>query len=202
MKNLESRRQLLLFISPGLLNIVVFFAAGIYWAAPLHLPTQFLLCGVLFLLSFLFIIHKRKLKRLRALSFFLLGLLFFLLGLQYAQTRMASPADPQHVYNLIGEKQAVTLDGFLHKYPPVIRTSSGHETRIIMQVKTILQPAEQNSLKYKNIRASGLVQLTLKGLLPEELMPGDRFLVKANVSPVYTFSTPGSFNYKKHLANQ
>ncbi len=202
MKNLPSHRQQLLFISPGLLLIVVFFAAGIYWAHPLHLPAQFMVCGVLFLLGLLFIIHKRKLKHLRTLSFFLLGLLFFLLGLQYAQTRMASPADPQHVYNLIGTKQTVTLDGVLHRYPPVIETASGHETRLIMQVKAILQPAGPNSLRYKNVRAWGLVQLTLKGLLPEELLPGDRFLVKANVSGVDTFSTPGSFNYKKHLANQ
>ena len=47
--------------------------------------------------------------------------------------------------------------------------------------------------------SSGLVQLTFNGMLPAELKPGDHFLAKAEVSRIHTFSTPGAFNYKKHL---
>ena len=59
------------------------------------------------------------------------------------------------------------------------------------------------SYEVKNHRkVSGLLLLTLKGLIPDELKPGDHFLVKTKISPVNTFSTPGSFNYKKYLARQ
>jgi len=202
MQSLPSRRQNLLFISPGLLNIVVFFAAGIYWAEALRLHTEYLLYGIVLLLGLLFVIHKRKLKQHKAVSFPLLGLLFLLLGLHHAETYLNPPADPTHIYNLIEGRQPVSFDGILQNYPSVINASSDPKTRFLMQVRAIQQPLGPDLQMQQSTRASGLVMLTLKGLLPEDVKPGDRFLVKTNVSRVNTYSTPGSFNYKKHLADQ
>jgi competence protein ComEC len=202
MQNLPPHHPKLLFISPGLLIIAVFFAAGIYWAETLRFHTEFVLYEIFLLLGLLFLIHKRKLKRHKTVSLFLFGFLFFLLGLHHAETYLNAPADPTHIYNLIEEQKSVSFDGILQKYPSVINTSSGPETRFIMQVKAIYQPSGQDSQIYKKTGASGLVLLTLKGLIPANVKPGNRFLVKTNVSRINTYSTPGSFNYKKYFANQ
>jgi competence protein ComEC len=133
----------------------------------------------------------------------LLAVLFFLLGLFHAETRSKLPIDPYHILNLIDKKQTVSIDGILVKCPSVIITSTGPETRLLMRAKALhQQPSGPKPQKKIITRTSGLVQLALKGTLPENLNPGDRFLAKTNVSRVSTFSTPGSFNYKKHLAYQ
>ena len=202
MQSLPVHRQKLLSISPGLLIIAVLFAAGICWARTLHLPADFLVYSILLLLCLLFIIHKRHRQQFKAVSYFLLASLFFLLGLLHAGTYLNPPADPTHIYNLLGTQQSAGLDGILLKYPSVTNSLAGPETRLLMGVKAIYQPPGQNAQIQKRTRASGQVLLTLKGLLPEDFNPGDRFIVKADVSPASTYSTPGSFNYKKHLANQ
>lgn len=202
MQSFPARQQKLLSISPGLFIITVFFAAGICWAETLHLPAELLSYSILLLLGFLFIFHKRQPEQFTAVAYFFLGSLFFLLGLLHAGTHLTPPADPVHIYNRITTRQAASLEGILGKYPTVIQHSSGPETRLLMEVKTLYQPVGRNPWLPKSSRAAGQVLLTLNGLLPEDLKPGDRFLVKAVVSRVSTFSTPGAFNYKKHLANQ
>jgi competence protein ComEC len=201
MQSLQTRAPKLLSISPGLLITVCSFAAGICLAETLQLPAGLLLY-ILFLLSFLFVLHIRKQKPGKILICFLIGLLFFLLGLQHAKTFLKPPADPKHIYNLIDDQLSASLDGILLRYPSVIYTDSGVKTRILMQVKSIYEPSGQKRQMGKSTRPAGLVILTLKGLLPNDLIPGNRFLVKANLSRVDTISTPGSFNYKKYLANQ
>jgi competence protein ComEC len=201
MRTSPTHRQKLLFISPGLLIIVVLFAAGICWAETVQPHSEFLLYGILLLLAFLFILYKRS-PRQNAFSYFFLGLLFFLLGLFHAETYLNPPADPSHIYNRIREQQPATLEGILLKYPSVTNTSSGPETRLLMEVKALYQPSGRDPQLQKRTRTSGQVLLTLKGLVPEDLQAGNRFLVKTNLSRASTYSTPGSFNYKKHLANQ
>jgi competence protein ComEC len=196
------RNQKLPFVSPGLLTIVVFYAAGICWADNLNLHSQFLLYSSLLLLFLILFIHKYKSGHYRTLSYSLLGLLFFLLGLQQAAMLLSTPNNPHHIYNLVDKRQTVSLDGILQEYPSVTNNLSGPETRLLMNVQTIHQPTIPNSKFPKSIKVSGMVLLTLKGLLPDTLKPGDRFLAKTIIYRVSSFSTPGSFNYKKHLASQ
>ena len=192
----------LLFISPGLLIIVVLFAAGICWAEIFPLPSGFLLSGILLLSCFLFIIYKIRAIQSKVVLYSLLGLLFFLQGLYNAETHLTPPAEPTHIYNLIGDQQSASLDGILLKYPSVTNTSSGPESKLLLQVKALYRPSGPSRQLPKDTEASGKILLTLKGLLPKDIEPGSRVLVKANVSRVNTYSTPGSFDYKKHLANQ
>jgi len=203
MKNHSSSPQKLLLISPGILIIVVFYAAGICWVESLNFHAQSLYYFSLLLLSLLFLIHKFSPERSGPVSFFLLGLLFFLLGAQNAQTHLNPPADPHHIFNFIRERQTASIDGVLQKYPAVsINDSTGPETRFLVLVQALHLPAAPNTEMMQSASASGLVQITLQGLLPKDLKPGDRILVKANVSPISTYSIPGTFNYKKFLANQ
>jgi competence protein ComEC len=181
--------------------IVVFYTAGICWAEIFDLPTRMVQFSSLLLTSSLFIFCKIKQKPNLIVTRSLLGLLFFLLGLlQYNQFQSNQPADPHHIYNLIKTKQTVSIKGFLQEYPVVVNKSSGPQTRLLVKIKGFYQ-AGNHVLPLEHYRkASGLVLITLNGLLPENLVPGDTFLAKTTLSRVHTYSTPGSFNYKKHLA--
>lgn len=48
--------------------------------------------------------------------------------------------------------------------------------------------------------AGGLVQLSVPGALPANILPGDRVAVRATLAPPQTYGTPGTFDYGKHLA--
>jgi competence protein ComEC len=201
MQSVRTSSQNKIFVSPGLLLIVLLFASGTCWAGTTAVSTGYLLCSLLLLLL-LYIVHKRKPTGHKAVTCFLLGLLFLLLGLQHAGTRVGPPVAPGHIYNLIDTKQRVSLDGFLLKYPSVINSTSGPETRLLMQVKTVFRPDGHNRQSIKRFRSSGLVLLTLQGVLPEDMQPGDRFLVRADLVRPSTYSTPGTFNYIRFLADQ
>jgi len=190
------------FISPGLAVVFIFYTAGIYLGKIYSLPGQPLLPFALLLLGPLFLFYKANLKLSSVFSCFHLILLFFLLGLlQYPRLQLNPPAASDHIYNLIKNRQTVTIEGILQKYPPVINFSTDPQTRLLIKAEKILKAAE-NSSRPEFFNASGLILLTLKGLLPEYLKPGDRLLVKADLSRIYTYSTPGSFDYRKYLANQ
>jgi len=202
MQSLSAQRSKLLFISPEILATVVFFAAGICWAEALRPSAWFLLFNIFSLLVLLYIVHKINPQKHKVITCSILGILFFLLGLQHAKIYLNPPADSAHIYNLIKVRQSASLDCILQKYPSVTYTAAGPETRLLVKAKTIYTPAGLKAQMLKSSRTTGLVLLTLKGLLSKELEPGNHILVKTDLSRVNTFSTPGSFNYKKYLASQ
>ncbi len=202
MQKLPCRQHQLLSLSPGLITAVVFFASGICWTRPLILRDQFQLYSILLLLLLIFVFYKFKAKWHCFFFYSLLGLLFFLIGHHHVQPHLTPPANPHHIFNQITEQQTASLYGVLAEHPAVSNLPSGPKTRLLMQVKSFHQASTLKHEAIKHKKTSGLILLTLKGLIPDELKPGDHFLVKTKISPVNTFSTPGSFNYKKHLANQ
>ena len=191
----------MLSLSPGLITMVISFASGICLTEILMFDDRLLLLVIVLLFFSILILSTYKAEWHCIIFYTLLGLLFFLTGQYHAQAHLRQPADPSHIAKQIENQQTVSLYGVLLEHPAVSSPESGPKTRFLMQVKSLYRGL---SLKHeiKDKRISGLVLLTLKGLLPDELQPGDHFLVKTKISPVSTFSTPGSFNYKKHLANQ
>jgi len=190
----------LIFFSPIFLIIVLSFAAGICWVSKLPLDSNFFSCISALMIGLIFWLYKYWPGWPKIYYCFLFGPLFFLLGLQHATLQSEAPADPQHISNLIENRQVVSIGGVLTKHPSIFQGASGPETRLIMQAHTLYSASGRQNKSL--CKTSGLIQLTLNGLLPHDLTPGDHFLVRAKLSPVYTFSTPGSFNYKRHLANQ
>ena len=150
----------------------------------------------------MFAFYKYKAKG-RAFTFnILLGILFILIGHHHALTHFSPPANQNHIFHQIKQQQTISLYGILAELPAVTNLPSGPITRLLMQVKSLHQDSTLQHKAGKPIRASGLILLSLKGLIPDELNPGDHFLAKTKASQVNTFSTPGSFNYKKHLAGK
>jgi competence protein ComEC len=192
----------LLSLSKELITIVLFFASGICLADTLMLNDQLILLVILVLFGLFFIFYKYKTNLHNVTFYSLLGLLFFLIGHHHAQTHLVPSTDSNHIFNQIQKQQTVSLYGILAELPSVITLPSGFKTRLRMKVKALHQNSSSIHTVIEYTKASGLILLTLKGLLPSELKPGDHFLAKTKISPVNTFSTPGSFNYKRYLASQ
>jgi competence protein ComEC len=181
--------------------VVVFFALGIFFTEIILFDGYVILLAIVLLLSLIFIFYHSKTNLHFLIFYSLLGFLFFLIGHYHAQAYLEKPANPNHIANQIEEQQTVSLYGILLEHPAITNFESGPKTRFIMRVKSLYRDTIL-SHSINNKKISGLVMLTLDGLLPDKMQPGDHFIVKTKISPVNTFSTPGSFNYKKHLANQ
>jgi len=132
----------------------------------------------------------------------LLAILFFLIGHYSVLVKSTPPSDPCHIFNQITEPQITTLYGILAQNPAVNNFAPEPRTRLTMKVEAIYRNPTSLSSRSVMRESSGFVLLTLNGLLPADLKPGNHFLAKAEISRVHTFSTPGVFNYKKHLANK
>jgi competence protein ComEC len=202
MQKISNSQQHSLSLSPSLLAITVFFAAGICWAA--FFPDNFEnLPYIILLLAFLIFLLNKFRTKYNILALCILFCSFFLLtGFYHAQIHFAQPSNPNHIFNHIKTQQTVSLYGILAKHPSVVSLPSGEQkTHLLIKVKGYLDSNPDQKFQVQKI-ATGLVLLTMKNVLRENLKPGDHFLVKSKLTPLKTFSTPGAFNYKKHLRNQ
>jgi len=202
MQNHLPRKQRLILISPGITIVVTFFALGICLSEKLRLNDRSTFSLIFFLFGLIFIWYRFTPRKFYLFFYALIGILFFLIGHHSILINSIPPPDPCHIYNQITEPRIITLYGFLTKYPAVSNSSPEPKTRFTMKVETIYPNPTSLSSHSGNRKSSGLVLLTLNGLLPAGLKPGDHLLAKADVSRVHTFSTPGAFNYKNHLRNK
>jgi competence protein ComEC len=198
----QHQEQKLFSLSPEFLITASAFTAGICWAGTSFLSNRIVLSAIFLLFGFIFIFYKFKKKFHYFTFYFLLGFLFFLIGYHHAQVKLYPPSNPNHIFNQISKQQTVSLYGILAEHPSIVTLPAGPKTRLLMQVKTLHQDSSLEHRVTKHKKSSGLVLLTLKGLAPDGLKPGDHFLVKTKLSHVNTFSTPGAFNYKKYLASK
>ena len=198
----SNRSHAIINLSPTLLLIVLSFSAGISWATSFPIDHFIAWLAISLLSTAAIIVHlsHHSLKRVPPVLF--LVPLFFFIAALYTQPHLKTPADPNHIYNLILERQTVSLDGILQEMPSVKDSTYGYKTNLLMHVRFLRFASDTEKQNNKIIKATGLIQLNLKGILPEDLMPGDRFIAKAVVSRITTYSTPGTFNYKKFLAHR
>jgi competence protein ComEC len=167
----------------------MFFAAGIAWAAVVEggplMPYQ-TASAILALAVF----YCRR--RHPGTAFFLLWPFFFVLGVQHAAPTLAPPTDPHHIFNQVRDRQETVVVGILQECPRLEVTRS----RLLMAVESIRQADGPE------LAATGLVLLTVNGSPPSGLLPGDRFMARAVLSPVHRYGILGAFDYQRFLANQ
>ena len=204
MQNLTDPPRQLLSISPRLLVVSISYAAGICLAKQFALTLETVLICVLPLLGLLSYLCKFNIQPQTRISIFLLGFLFFLLGLlRYYQSQPDLSLYPHHIYNLIQHNQTATIEGTLTEYPSVGNIPEKPKTKLLVKVRGLCPDISGHYPQIQNNRkTSGLILLTLNGLLPEDIVPGDHILVKGNLSRIHTYSTPGSFNYKEYMESQ
>jgi competence protein ComEC len=106
---------------------------------------------------------------------------------------MQVPQSAQHMYNLIDGKKEAVLLGHLQE----MVSSNGEFTRAVMKVLSLQIQGEDKSRP-----AEGFVQLSMRGTWPENILPGEMFLVRGNVKRPRSFHTPGAFDYARYLAQK
>ena len=167
---------------------ILALAAGIIWSRFATIPTTLCLILIMVLAVRLLLagrLHNRRLNSLMLLA------LFFLTGGVHASLEMAPPESPDHIYHLLSRHREASLIGTLVRSP---ETRNG-KTRLLMDLKKLLN-------KQEIVNARGLVRLALPGPPPAGLKPGDLFIARARLSPISSYGVPGTFDYKRYLANQ
>ncbi|MCK5340413.1 MAG: DNA internalization-related competence protein ComEC/Rec2, partial [Desulfobulbaceae bacterium] len=167
------------------------FIGGIAWTVTGITPSTTTAWSILSILA-LIIVLTSPFPISRTTRFLLLPL-FFLIGLVLTNPVQPPKNDPEHLYSQVPVRQEMTLFGTLTKCP----TENNEESRLIMSVDGFLLPQADSPTP-----SQGLIRLTLRGKLPEDLLPGDRFAARAKISRTRSFSNPGGFNYTEFLGSK
>ena len=170
-----------------LIPAVISFAAGIGMTNVRYVPSgpaAWILVAALSLA-----ILALHLKQIPFIASILTLPLFFLVGSLHVRPFLDLPDNPLHIYNQIEERQEVSLTGILMESPAV----GPKKSRLLMRVERLTRPGGTTD-------STGLVQLSLKGNPPPDLIPGDRFMARAILSRVRSNTTPGTFDLKQFLA--
>ncbi len=115
------------------------------------------------------------------------------LGLVHGLLAGREPQASHHIFHQITKEQEVVLIGTLERLPGF----NGENSTLVVQAKS-LRRKEGGGF----IGVQGLVQLKLKELWPQELLPGDQLAIRAKLDRPYTLRNPGSFDYPVFLARQ
>lgn len=166
--------------------IVTSFAAGIIWAKTGFMPNEAVCLGLTVFFA------------VASLFFFLLGhrrftwsglfLFFFALGTLHVRPFLVPPTDASHIANQVRAKKQYAVSGVLTKAP----VFTGTDTHLAMEIESLHTPDN-------DIPSFGLIQLSLAGKPPPDLIPGDRFRAKAILRPIRAFGNPGGFDYREFL---
>lgn len=175
--------------SSPLVQVVIAFAGGIAVARAGWFSETICWAGILCLSSIILATYRRFPQK----TTLLLLPLFLLIGVLYTNPYLQLPTNHIHIYNQIDQKQEASLIGILKQIPK----RNSHKTKLLIEVQQI-QLASLNAFT----PSTGLLQLTINGEPLGNLIPGQRLLVHATLSPPNTFKTPGVFNYKNFLASQ
>lgn len=179
------------FLSTHLLPVVTLsFALGISLSLVCAYPLKQVVLLPLGTAGGTLFAHLRKQPRVT-----LLLLLPFVvsLGLVHGLLAGREPQDSHHILHQITKEQEVVLLGTLERLPGF----NGENSTLVVQAKS-LRRKEGGGY----IGVQGLVQLKLKGLWPQELLPGDQLAIRAKLDRPYTLRNPGSFDYPVFLARQ
>ena len=126
-------------------------------------------------------------------------------GLYHGTSHLHPPTDPNSLYQLFKTPQEATLSGTLLKAPKL----STEKSKLLIEADafyTVDASVAGNHAVLPSPRsfmpAQGKIELSLRGLPPNDLSAGDKLLVRAFVSHPKGFNTPGTFNYQKFLSHK
>lgn len=122
---------------------------------------------------------------------YLLLAFFFLIGGLHGTIGSRPPNSPNHIRQLISQRQEVSVTGTLLQSPEL----SPEKTTLLIDSDQIIDPP--------NIYpAFGLVRIAVNGRVDSTIQPGDHVICRAWLSPVSTYGVPGAFDYKKFMAQK
>nr|MBF0223251.1 DNA internalization-related competence protein ComEC/Rec2 [Desulfobulbaceae bacterium] len=122
---------------------------------------------------------------------YLLLAFFFLVGGIHGTLGNKQPEDPNHVRQLITQRQELSITGTLLQSPEL----SPDKTTLLIDSHQIIEP----NTSYPAI---GLVRIAVNGRIAPDIQPGDSIICRAWLTPVSTYGVPGAFDYKKFMAQK
>ncbi len=155
-------------------------------AAPLGLLASLAALSCLVLLSCI-------LKGQRNWALCSLQVAFLLLGLLHGNLANRPPASPSHIYTIIDEKKEIVGIGSLASMVDY----DGETSHALIALEAV-RFAENPDFRPVN----GIISLRLKDQWPQDILPGTRLAVRADLQRPSGFNTPGSFDYPASLARK
>lgn len=176
--------------------VTVFFALGIAAGHYLPIPpTLWPLTTLLLSLTIiaLFLLYFRKHAYINKVLPVLLPLFATGLGLLHISSAIQPPASPDHLYNRIQKKQEAVLAGMMLTMP----TTNAKSAAATIESQWIRLPGDT---AFSPVQ--GRVLLRIKGSWPEDILPGDKVIVRANLHHPRSYHAPGAFDYARYLAQK
>lgn len=186
-----------------LILATIAFASGIAWGNidDRAWPGSLSWPAVILLTSAVLFLNRRSQKTgRRVLSIWLLLLLFFLLGAIRVAPFNKPPNSQSHIYNQISERLEATVTGVLLEAPSIRKSETGPLTQLLLEAEELRLPSGEADSR--DLKVQGRILLNLRGRLPPGLIPGDLLMARGRLSRIRADSTPGVFNYRKHMADK
>ncbi len=179
----------------SLTTITLLFTLGI--AVGYHIPLAVssrvivTICLALFFVITVIICRKRSFPA--ALRLIVLIPSSFLLGVLHISAAVQLPAEKEHLYHRCPDKKEVTIVGFMQSMP----TWNGKIASAVIESRWIRLPQEQVFS-----RTAGKILLRLNREWPQQILPGDGIIVRADIKRPKSYQTPGAFDYARYLAEK
>lgn len=122
---------------------------------------------------------------------YLLLAFFFLIGGIHGSLSQLSTNNPKHIRNLITHRQEASVIGTLLRSPEI----GPEKTTLLVDSHRLIFPE-------KSAPTTGLVQLTIRGQIEQAIAPGDTIICRSWLAPVSRYGVPGTFNYRKFMADK
>ena len=168
-----------------LITVTISYILGLFFSNSF----RYSLVSVLFLLFFgiaiLLFFHRKK----ENVAMCFLVLFFIQIGILSGNIIHTTPAEPNHVLNLIDQPNESIVLGKIKR----IYGFDGDKTRFDVASFSI---RDQKNL-YQH--CTGTIRYTLKAKLPPSFLPGNTVAIRARLKRPSKFLTPGSFDYPKYL---
>lgn len=174
----------LLFFAVTALTLGI--ASSRWWPLAQNQPT-IVVAALLGLVSFFCIRTNTQQRAIAALCVFLM-----LIGNLRAGPPPAPPDDPNHISSYLQANEEVSITGILTAMPTANQNGGYH---LLMETEEILRPPGA-------WKSHGQVLLDIDFPMPAKLFPGDRMMARATLFAPASFNNPGSFDYRRFLAEK
>ena len=156
----------------------------------LHFPSSVIITLLLIIFILTAILHFFEIKRPVV---FLLLCLFYGIGFFHAQIQSFPPADKNHIWNIIIDKQEGVIVGTLISMPEY----NGRTSKVTVSTKYLRLKSQDQFTP-----VTGDILFRMKGPWPNHLLPGDTLVLRAALKRPTSFNSPGSFDFSQYLARQ
>ncbi len=172
----------------SLIPVTLAFCIGIAWANFAAVPVA--ICWIVVILLTIRLLVLRLSPTFTSL--FLLAF-FFMVGGIHGTLALRPPSNPTDISRQITGRQEAVVIGVLRQSPIV----KNGVTSLLMATEQILLPPSKITQQ-----TTGLVKLSIHNNLQFDLFPGDKFLARAQLTPITSYKVPGAFDYRTHMAYQ